>query len=116
MKRSQPLVLRNHHFLKFFSKLTPVKRKKLISRLLKPQVNTISEVCQNLLNNRLRCTTAQLKKLKPGKTVIRALSLKSTPLYKKKKLLQTKRGGALLSVLLPLAVSAISGLIGKLAG
>ena len=108
-------MVQHQHFLKFFSKLSPANRKKLISTLLTPQVNALSEVCQNLLKRRLQCTQAQLKKLKPSKTVIRSLSLKGLALYKKKRLLQSKRGGALLSVLLPLAVSAISGLLGNLA-
>ena len=51
-----------------------------------------------------------------GKTLIKeikSISLKTTPLYKKKKILQSRSGGAILSVLIPLAASLIGSLISR---
>ena len=115
IKLGKPLLVRNKHFLKFFSSLSPVKRKKLISTLATSQVNTVSEICQNFLKRKLPCTPAALKKLRPLRPTIYGLCSRRTPLYEKKRLMKSSRGGALLSVLLPLAVTAVSSLISKFA-
>ena len=52
-----------------------------------------------------------MKKVKPSQKEIKTISYKTTPLYKKKKILQSRSGGAILSVLLPLAASLIGFLI-----
>ena len=110
-----PLVVQNKHFLNFFSRLSPAKRKRLVSSLVKPHVHTISEICHNFLKNNVPCNPSQLKKLKTCRKEIHNLASKRLPLYKKKTLMKSRRGGALLSVLLPLAFAAISSLIGGIA-
>lgn len=112
-RNTQPLVVKHRHFLKFFSKLSPAKRKKLTSTLVKDQVHTISEICQNFLKKKIPCDSARLKQLKRYRSEIHNLALKRQPLYKKKKLMKSARGGALLSVLLPLAATVISSLLSR---
>ena len=112
-RNTQPLVVKHRHFLNFFSKLSPAKRKKLTSTLIKDQVHTISEICQNFLKKKIPCDSARLKQLKSYREEIHNLARKRVPLYKKKKLMKSSRGGALLSVLLPLAATVISSLLSR---
>ena len=76
-------------------------------------MNTISEICKDFLKKKLTTFPKIIKKVKPSQKEIKAIELKKTPLYKKKKNLQSRSGGAILSVLLPLAASLIGSLITK---
>ena len=78
--------------------------------LNKDQLNTISEICKNFLKKKIN-NLPQNNKVKPSQKEIKSISLKTTPLYKKKKIIQSRAGGAILSVLLPLAASLIGSLI-----
>ena len=109
----KPYIVKNKDFLKFFTQLPPKNKRYYIPGLKKDHLNTISEVCKNFLNRNLTTNPKIISKVKPSKQAIKVVSLKSTPLYKKKQILQSKRGGAILSVLLPLAASLITSLISK---
>ena len=109
----KPYVLQNKEFIDFFLKLSPRKQKKLIPGLSKDQVNTISEVCKNFLKRNLTQSPNVVKKLRKVRKEIKTIALKTIPLYKKKRVLQSRKGGAILSVLLPLAASVITSLIAK---
>ena len=109
----KPYLLKNKEFLNFFNKLSPRKKNQLIPILSKDQLCTISEVCKNFLRRNLTEKPEIINKVKRSKKEIKTIALKSTPLYKKKKILQTRKGGAILSVLVPLAASIITSLIAK---
>ena len=109
--KKSPLAIQNAHFLKFFSKIGSSRRSRLIPSLNKPHVQSISEVCENFLKSNVPCTLCELKKLYPYREELRTLSSKKLSLKKKKNLMTTRRGGALLSVLLPLAIGAITTLL-----
>ena len=109
----KPYIIKHKEFLKFFSNLPPKSRSHLIPALDKEQINTISEICKNFLNRKLTQDPKIIKKVKTAKNEIKAISLKKIPQYKKKKILKTRRGGAILSVLLPLAASLIGSLFSK---
>ena len=109
----KPYIVTNKEFLHFFNQLPPKTKRDFIPTLKKNHVNTISEVCKNFLNRKLTRDSKVISKIKPSRKEIKAVSLKTTPLYKKKKILQSKRGGAILSVLLPLAASLITSLFTK---
>ena len=106
----KPYIIKHKEFLDFFINLTPKIKRTLIPSLNRGQLNTISEICKNFLNRNLSQDPNIIRKVKHSKKEIKHISLKKTPLYKKKKILQTKRGGAILSVLLPLAASLITSL------
>ena len=109
----KPYVIKNKEFVEFFGKLSPRKKKKLIPVLSKDQVNTISEICKNFLKRNLTEDPNVIKKLRHTKNEIKSIALKTLPLYKKKNILQTRKGGAILSVLLPLAASIVTSLLVK---
>lgn len=107
----KPYIITNQEFLKFFSKLKPKNKFKLIASLTKEQINTISEICKNFLSKNLTQDPSIIKKVKQSKKEIKDIALKKTPLYKKKAILQTRKGGFILNVLLPLAASVLTSLI-----
>ena len=108
----KPYIIKNNEFLKYFSNLPQKNKIHLIPTLNRGQLNTISEICKNFLRKNLTtCPKIIKKKVKPSQKEIKAISLKTTPLYKKKKNLQSRSGGAILSILLPLAASLIGSLI-----
>ena len=109
----KPYVIQNKEFIDFFGKLSPRKKQKLIPILSKNQVNTISEVCKKFLKRNLTEDPNVIKKLRRSQKEIKTIALKTIPLYKKKKILQTRKGGAILSVLLPLAASIVTSLLTK---
>ena len=109
----KPLIVKYKDFLNFFVKLSPKNKQHIIPNLKREQINTISEVCKNFLNHNLTRNPKIIRKVKGSKNEIKSISLKSTPLYQKKKILQSRQGGAILSVLLPLAASLITSIISR---
>ena len=109
----KPYVVQNKEFIDFFCKLSPQRKKKLIPILSRDQITTISEVCKNFLRRNLTEKPEIIKKVKRAQKEIKTIALKTTPLYQKKKILQTRRGGAILSVLLPLAASIVTSLLAR---
>ena len=109
----KPYVVQNKEFIEFFCKLSPQKKQKLIPVLSKDQINTISEICKKILKRKLTENPNTVKKLRHTQKEIKTIALKTIPIYKKKKILQTRKGGAILSVLLPIAASIITSLLSK---
>ena len=106
----KPNIIKYKEFLKFFTHLSPHNKQHFIPSLRKEHLNTISEICKKNLKCNLTQDPKIISKVKSARNEIKTISLKSTPLYKKKKILQSRRGGAILSVLLPLAASLITSL------
>lgn len=109
----KPYLIKQKEFFNFFNNLSPKSKADLIPVLNKEQLNTISEICKNFLKRNLSEDPKVIRKVKTARSEIKSLSLKKTPLYKKKRILQTRQGGAILSVLLPLAASLITSLFSK---
>ena len=107
-KRS--LIDRNKEFVLFISRLSAKDRRKIINVLGSEHINTISEIFQNFLKKNLTQDLGEIKKLTRYRQEVREIALKKIPLHRKKKILQTRKGGAILSVLLPLAAGLISSL------
>ena len=103
----KPYIIKNNEFLKYFSKLPQKDKIHLIPTLNRNQLNTISEICKNFLKKNLTKCPKIIKKVKLSQKEIKAIALKRTPLCKKKKKLQSRSGGVILSVILPLAASLI---------
>ena len=109
----KPYIVKNNDFLKYFSKLPQRNKIHLIPTLNRNQLNNISEICKNFLSKNLTTCPKIIRKVKPSKKEIKSISLKTTPLYEKKKILQSRSVGAILSVLIPLAASLIGSLISR---
>jgi len=100
----------NADFISFLTKLSPKNRVKLISTFSNSQIRVISEIFNNFLHKNLTTDTKVISKIKPFSKEVKKIALKRTPLYQKKKILSSKRGGAILSVLLPIAASLFSSI------
>lgn len=106
----KPYIVKNKEFIKFFCRLPPSSKSRAVNTLNKEHINTISEICKNFLERNLTRDPKIIRKLKNSRNQLRSISLKKTPLYKKKRILQSRSGGAILSVLLPLAAGIISNI------
>ena len=107
------LLEQNKEFIIFLNKLSKSERNRLLGVLGTKYINTISEIFHNFLKQNLTSDTSVIKRVKPYKNEIRAISRKRLPIYKKRVLLQSKKGGSILSVLLPIASSLITSLFSR---
>jgi len=113
MNEKKPLILRYKDLIFLLSHLSPKLRKEVLQGLKKHELNCISEIFSNFLKKRLTDDANIIDKLKKFRRDIHTVALKKTPTFKKKAILLSKRGGSILGALLPLAVSVITGLLGK---
>ena len=72
-------------------------------------VTAISEIVLNLIKGVIKLTASQKKRLSRYKKDLLALAKKKLSIGKKKKILVQKGGSAAVSILVPLALSLLSG-------
>ena len=111
-KKKKLLAVENLNFIKKLNKIK--KNKKDMKHVIKSakirQINTISELFSNFLMGNLPCSNYIKQKLKPHATDLRSIANRKLSSVKRRyKLL--KKGGGLLGILLPIAISAISSLV-----
>ena len=109
----KPLIELHKNLLLFLNSLTPKQRKKFVLLLKKNQIDSIAEIFSNFLKSNLTQDKKIIHKLKQYRGDIQTVARKRTPLHHKIKVLNSKRGGFILSALLPLAASLITSLIPK---
>ena len=109
----KPYIIQHHDFLSYFNRLNPKQQQQVIPTLNKNHMNTIAEVCKNFLNCKLTKNPKVIQNLKPSKKEIKTITLKKVPLYQKRKILQSRKGGAILSILLPLAATLATSLLSR---
>ena len=105
-----PLLKRYGEIILLLRRLKPQLRARFISTLSKPHIDTISELFSNFLRGNLTRDRRIVNKLKKYRKELKSVSCKRTGVKSKKRILSKARGGAILSVLLPLAASLIGGL------
>ena len=107
---------KNSAFLQYALQAKPKERKQLIRNASKVELNSVCEVCKNILAGRipLKGGKQQHRRLCRFKHIIRKLANKRVKLETKRKILQ--EGGALLPLLAPLVFPLISSLISKVSG
>ena len=96
--------------LKRVRRLTPAKQKKFIGTCHNDILKCIGICVKHIINGKARLTSAQLKKLRRRKQLVRSLARKNTSLKSKRKILQT---GGFLGLILPSVVSLMTSLLGK---
>ena len=95
-----------------FSKSKDTKTvQNVVKSLPNTVINALSEVILNGFCGNIPLNPSDIEKLKPYKKLMKLLSNKSVHVSQRKKLMCSKRGGSLLSILIPLAVSTIASLI-----
>ena len=92
-------------FLKLLFAIPNSRRSKLLKECKRPQVDAISEIIVNFLRRNLTRDVNIIKKLEPYKDLVRKLALKRPSISSKKKILASKRGAGILSILLPIVSS-----------
>lgn len=107
-----PLIITHKKLIFLLKKLNPKNRKNLINQLTKKQIDCISEIFSNFLKKHLSVSPKIIKKLRRYQEEIRSLARKKTPGKLKKDILTSRRGGNILSVILPIVSSLFSNLIG----
>lgn len=110
MNRKQPLIRKNKNFILFISGLSPSERSKVIPILNGGLVATLSEIFRNFLCGNLTQDKKFIKHLRNCRREIHLVSLKTTSISKKKNILKSRKGGAILSALLPIAASLVGSL------
>ena len=105
---------RNRDFLKLLSTSKPSSRRSLVQHASRDQIDTLSEIALNLLNDNIPTRPTQSNRLQQYARQLRHLARRKGSLKGKKALLtRNQRGGflaALASILAPLAI----GLVEKL--
>lgn len=108
----KPLLEVNKDIIRVLIKLKPKQRSGLIGVLKKKQIETICEIFLNFLKKNITTDLKVVKKLKKYKSLIKRVISKKTGVKAKRLILRSKRGGGVLSILLPLAASLIGSLVG----
>ena len=101
-KRVTPLISKYRGFLSLLTGISPCTRKKIIKTCKRGEINTICEIIHNFLKRNLTTNQRIIKKMKKYKSLLRALANKKVKLQRKRSILRSKRGGSILSLLLPL--------------
>ena len=113
--KKKPSKVRQHfEFLSYLSSIPPRRQKILIKGADRPLLESLSEICMNLLHHRLQLSKAQIDKLRPFERQTYQLSQRSHSLARKKRIVQ--KGGmltALLSAVLPALISSVIGAASK---
>ena len=91
------------------------KDKKTIRSIVKKSpkevINALSEIVLNGYCGNIPLNEREIQKLKPYRKLMEILSNKNVKNEERKKLMSSNKGGSLLSVLIPLASSVITGLL-----
>lgn len=105
-------VKQHYPLLSVLATTTPQQRIAILKTASSRQINSICEICKNVLAGNV---PVNIKKLKKYKRNIRALAAKSTSLNHRRKILINQKGG-FLPLILPGVISLIGGIIGKAIG
>ena len=108
-----PLSAQYCDFILFLKSKDKSKIKEIVKNLPNPIINALSEVVLNGLCGNIPLNKSDIEKLKPFKKLMKSLSNKSNKVGLRKKIMTSKKGGTILSIILPLAATAITSLISK---
>ena len=108
-----PLSAQHCDFILFLKSKDKNKIKEIVKNLPVPVINALSEIILNGFCGNIPLNKSDIEKLKPFRKLMKSLSNKSNSASLRKKLMISKKGGSLLSIILPLAVATISRLISQ---
>lgn len=111
-KKHSPLVIKHKDLLSLLCSLSSSEKVKLLRGAPNSAFHCLSEVFKNFLKENIGAPSPLIRKLRRHRDLIRKVSLKSTPIKTKRQLLLSRRGGGVLSTILPLAWTAIKSLFG----
>ena len=106
-------VRRNVGDIKRLRRMNNKSRKNFLKHCSSDLIDCLCECSQNLLHGNVPVTSAQFKKLKKYKKVLRKISNKKLSSLKRRKLL-TKQSGGFLGALIGPLIGLVSSLFGNL--
>ena len=109
--KKTPLARYYCNFILFLKTKDKKKIKSIVKNLPKEVINALSEVILNGYCGNIPLNDRDIQKLKPFRKLMEILSNKNVKNEERKKLMSSNKGGSLLSVLIPLASSVITGLL-----
>ena len=109
-KTKVPLAFKHKDYLTLFSTTkNRARRDKLVDLAHSAEIRAISECIQNILQGNVPLERHHLQQMKRYKELLRSLTKKCYSVKKKKVLLKQK--GGFIGALIPLAVSALGGIL-----
>ena len=108
-----PLSAQYCDFILFLKSKHENKIKEIVKNLPVAFINALSEIILNGMCGNIPLNKSDIEKLKPFRKLMQSLSNKSNSASSRKKLMISKKGGSLLSIILPLAAATISRLISQ---
>ena len=87
--------------------------KEIVKNLPVAVINALSEIIMNVLCGNIPLNKSDIEKLRPFRKLMQSLSNKSNSASSRKKLMISKKGGSLLSIILPLAEPTLCRLISQ---
>ena len=107
----QPLIVQCKELIFFLNQLSPSQRASVIQTLKHKHLASLAEVFSNFLQSNLPASKPTIKRLRRYRDAIQKVARKSTKVSEKRNILRSRRGGAILSALLPLAATFLSKLL-----
>ena len=108
--KNKSISLQNCNFIKFLINQSESEIRSIVKNLPLPLINILSEITLNCLSGNITKNKNKIKILKPYSSVMKAIANRKNSYKHRKSLLSSKKGAGFLSILLPLAISAISSL------
>ena len=108
-----PLLAQFCDFILMLKSKDETQIKKIVKSFPNHIINAISEVISNGICGNIPLNKSDIEKLKPFRRLMKSLSNKTVKVGERKKLMISKKGGSLLSIIIPLAATAITSLISR---
>ena len=102
------LALENIDFLKSLCNTDKKSLRNKIKAATSSNINSISEIFHNILKGGLPCSKYKIKKITPYKNCIKTIGNKKCSVKKRRKTINSLKGGWLINILIPAALTAIS--------
>ena len=96
----QSCLEKNTCYIRLLNTLNPSSRKTLIRKASKAEIDTISEIANNILLGNISQNPLTIRKFKKFKSLLRNIADKKNSRRKKIRMIVTPRGGTLLGLIL----------------
>ena len=110
-KKYMPISAQYCHFIKFLKNKSEREIRTVVKNLPIQLINVLSEIILNCLGGNITKKPKNIELLKPYRKLMKQIAKRKNSYNNRKSLLASKKGGGLLSLLLPLAATVIGSLV-----